>query len=120
MKKTILLGAALVLLLAGWSCSSDKEKSATENSQSKTSNEEMCSKPGVSQKMSLAEAKEIAEKSNCTKEGKLIDDALCNDITGTWWIELDTVKEGCDPACVVDVETKQAEVNWRCTGLLVE
>ena len=29
-------------------------------------------------------------------------------------------KQGCAPACVVNVVTKKAEINWRCTGLLPE
>lgn len=44
---------------------------------------------------------------------------MCNEITGTWWIDLDVEDaEGCNPACVINVVTNQAEINWRCTGLL--
>ncbi len=68
--------------------------------------------------MPLAEAKEIAQKSECVKEGDLKDRSSCNDFTGTWWLDLDVEKEGCEPACVVNVSTKKAEINWRCTGLL--
>src|SRR4030042_6707123 len=47
---------------------------------------------------------------------------FCNDYTETWWIGFvpDEPKEGCNPACVVDVEKETAEVNWRCTGLIEE
>ncbi len=47
---------------------------------------------------------------------------FCNDYTGTWWIGFvpDEPKEGCSPACVVDIETKVAEINWRCTGIIEE
>ena len=38
----------------------------------------------------------------------------------TWWIDLNAEKEGCNPACVVFEESKRAEINWRCTGLLTE
>lgn len=70
--------------------------------------------------MNYEEAVKIAEE-NC-KEGSLKDEYFCNDYTGTWWIEFtpDEVKEGCNPACVVSVETKKAEINWRCIGLIQE
>ena len=32
--------------------------------------------------------------------------------------DLDIEKAGCNPACVINVETRTAEINWRCTGLL--
>ena len=82
------------------------------------SNEEICQKQGTDKKLSLSEAKEIAILSECGN--KLLDTYICNEITGTWWINLDIEKEGCSPACVIDVETKMAEINWRCTGLLLE
>lgn len=67
--------------------------------------------------MTLGEAKVIALASDC---GDRIDvEAVCNPVTGTWWIDMDVQKPGCSPACVVDIETEQAEVNWRCTGLAV-
>jgi len=43
---------------------------------------------------------------------------MCNNYTGTYWIDLDIDKPGCNPACVVDTVTKTAEINWRCTGLI--
>ncbi len=66
--------------------------------------------------MSLSEAREIAKNSECVKEGALKETAYYNDWTGTWWIDLDIEMEGCSPACVVDVKTKQVEINHRCTG----
>lgn len=66
--------------------------------------------------MSLSEAKEIAKNSECGEE--LTGEAFCNSNTGTWWLNLDILKKGCNPACVVNVVTKEAEVNWRCTGLI--
>jgi hypothetical protein len=80
------------------------------------SEEEFCQKKGTDFKLSLSEAKEIAILGECGD--KLKDTYICNEITGTWWINLDIEKEGCSPACVIDVETKIAEINWRCTGLL--
>jgi len=80
------------------------------------SSEEFCQKKGTETKLSLSEAKEIAFLSECGD--RLEDTYICNEITGTWWINLDIEKQGCSPACVINVETKTAEINWRCTGLL--
>jgi len=101
---TILLLCA-ILVLAG--CDG---KSITEESQEITE----C------QGMSLEEAITIAEESQCIVEGSLLDESMCNENTATWWIELDTEKEGCNPACVVNVLEGTAEINWRCTGLILE
>lgn len=68
--------------------------------------------------MTEAEAKAIAGESPCMDEGNLLDEAMFNENTNTWWIEMDIEKEGCAPACVVDAVTETAEINWRCTGLL--
>jgi uncharacterized protein len=70
--------------------------------------------------MSLEEARRIASTGECAQTGQLKDQAVYNENTGTWWIDLAAEKPGCNPACVVDVKTKTAEVNWRCTGLKVE
>lgn len=78
--------------------------------------EDYCYKNDTGVRMGLSEAKEIAIKSECGN--RLKDTLICNGNTGTWWIDLDIKKEGCSPACVINVETKQAEINWRCTGLL--
>ncbi|OGM10846.1 hypothetical protein A2Z22_03105 [Candidatus Woesebacteria bacterium RBG_16_34_12] len=68
--------------------------------------------------MDYQEAKGIA--SEVCSEGKLKEEHFCNGVTGTWWIDFEPneIKEGCNPACVVNIETKQAEINWRCTGLI--
>jgi hypothetical protein len=71
---------------------------------------------GVS--MSLFEAKQVAMASDCVENGTLTDTGICNSDTGTWWIDLDIEKTGCSPACVVDIEAKTGEINWRCTGLI--
>jgi hypothetical protein len=68
-------------------------------------------------KISLAQAKEIAEKSACKANGNLKETHFYNPSTKTWWFDLDTQKDGCSPACVVSEETMTAETNWRCTGL---
>ncbi len=69
--------------------------------------------------MPLSEAEQIAEGSECTANSSLTDDVFCNNITRTWWIKLDLQREGCNPACVISVDNRTAEINWRCTGLLV-
>lgn len=78
---------------------------------------EMCQKDGTTSQMTYTDAVVIASKGDCALQGKLKDTHFCNSVTGTWWIDLDVVKEGCSPACVVDVANKTATVNWRCTGL---
>ena len=65
------------------------------------------------------EARAIALNSSCMEDGNITDNYTYNDVTHTWWFETDIVKEGCMPACVVDEETKSAEINWRCTGLII-
>jgi len=81
--------------------------------------EVFCVKKGTEQKLSLKEAVKIALQSECGELGLLEDTQFCNETTGTWWINLDVQKQGCSPACVINVETKEAEINWRCTGLLM-
>ena len=79
--------------------------------------EDICvTSTGVS--MSLFEAKGVAQASDCMLNGTLKDTGVCNSGTGTWWIDMDIEKAGCNPACVVDIEARTAEINWRCTGLI--
>ena len=71
--------------------------------------------------MTIDEALQIAEDSECGQEGSIKGTFyMCNPDTGTWWVDLDLEKEGCNPACVVDINDKTAEINWRCTGVLPE
>jgi len=76
----------------------------------KTFTEDLC------KVMSISEARQIAIASECGD--RLKDTSICNSNTNTWWIDLDVEKEGCNPACVVNIVTRQAEINWRCTGLI--
>lgn len=66
--------------------------------------------------MSLSEAKEIAVGSECGD--RLKAESFCNSDTGTYWIDLDIEREMCNPACVVNVATREAVINWRCMGAL--
>lgn len=101
MKKTALPVMILVIFISG--CTSQ----GPENVQA-----EYCGS------MSLTEAKQIALDIECSGQGALKDTHMCNEDTRTWWIDLDIEKEGCNPACVINVETKQAEINWRCMGAM--
>jgi len=67
-----------------------------------------------------SEAIAIAEASPCMDEGSLTGNIAYNGFTKTWWIGLapNGERQGCNPACVVSEETRTAEINWRCTGLL--
>jgi hypothetical protein len=78
-----------------------------------------CSAPGGAI-MSLRDALQRAESDECAETGSLTDRHFCNDVTGTWWIDLEpySPKQGCNPACVVNVTTGAVEVNWRCTGYI--
>ncbi len=75
---------------------------------------------GFPRPMTLGEAMAIAQKSDCAGTGNLTSSSSYNNATRTWWIDLDTLKAGCSPACVVYESNKSAEVNWRCTGLNAE
>jgi hypothetical protein len=79
---------------------------------------EYCSAGDTGAKLSHQEAMEIAQDSECLEQGQLEETRFCNEDTGTWWIDLDIEKPGCNPACVVDVSDGTAEINWRCTGVI--
>lgn len=68
--------------------------------------------------MTLDEALRLSKP--CTDQGILMETHMCNSGTNTWWIDLKTFdeKKGCNPACVINLQTKSVEINWRCTGLL--
>lgn len=70
-------------------------------------------------KLTEAQARLIAENS-CIKGGEALSSGTFNQNSKTWWFDanLNSVREGCNPACVVSEETKTAEINWRCTGLI--
>ncbi len=77
---------------------------------------EYCMKSGTDYGLSLEQARDIGIRGQCGD--RLREAAVCNGNTGTWWIDLDVEREGCNPACVVDVETNGTSINWRCTGLI--
>ncbi|MDD4351756.1 MAG: hypothetical protein PHU71_02125 [Candidatus Gracilibacteria bacterium] len=71
--------------------------------------------------MSEAEARVIAENS-CIKSGESLSSGYYNENSQTWWFDanLNASPAGCGPACVVSADTKTAEINWRCTGAIVD
>jgi hypothetical protein len=79
---------------------------------------EICRAP-TGESMTKTEAEVIADET-CNLQGSITGEGECNSGTGTWWLGFNPteVKQGCNPACVVDVKVKTAEINWRCTGLL--
>ena len=80
--------------------------------------EQPTSAPGPSDTggMTMEEAKAIAATGDCGAVGPQTEQDFFNPNSGTWWIGLQSSKEGCSPACVVSAATKAADVNWRCTG----
>ncbi len=85
-----------------------------------TSSDEICQDSSTKAKLLFSEAMTIAKTSECGKSGQFKENHFCNENSGIWWIDLNMnePKEGCNPACVIDANTKKAEINWRCTGLL--
>lgn len=75
-----------------------------------------------SKKLTIEEAMEIAQDSECTQKGALTSNYTYNENSKTWWIDLDMKqefeKEYCNPACVVEEYTQKVEINWRCTGAI--
>ncbi|MEM4254419.1 MAG: hypothetical protein QXR48_03490 [Candidatus Woesearchaeota archaeon] len=85
------------------------------------SGESICQKKGTKLAMKTTDALLIAQNSACIAEGTVKEGNICNDFTGTIWFDFEPKepKEGCNPACVVNIESRTAEINWRCTGLVV-
>jgi hypothetical protein len=83
--------------------------------------DQFCTSASSGATMSLAEAKEIAAGGECGQQGTLKETQVCNENSGTWWLDFQPFaeKETCtNPACVVSVDSKSAEINWRCTGAI--
>lgn len=86
-------------------------------SQGQCAAEKYCTDSTTKAKLSEKEALSLAKTGECAV-GRVTGTPMCNEITGTWWMDLDITKQGCSPACVVDVNTKKTEINWRCTGAI--
>lgn len=70
--------------------------------------------------MSESDARTIAE-TQCISQGESISSGSYNVNSKTWWFDatLSNPKAGCNPACVVS-EDGSFEINWRCTGAIVD
>jgi len=70
-------------------------------------------------KMTAEEALGIARNSSCMDAGNVSGvEAVYNNNSKTWWLDIDMTMAGCNPACVV-YSSGSAEINWRCTGAIV-
>jgi hypothetical protein len=116
--KSRLLISSILLVLSGLILSACGTSVAQSNATADGPETEYCIDSKTGAKMSYQEADGIALNSECIDRGQLKESHFCNSDTGTWWIELEIERPGCAPACVVDVNAKAAETNWRCTGLI--
>jgi hypothetical protein len=82
------------------------------------SDNQVCVDKNTGASLSFQEAVEIAQSSECLVEGQLKETQFCNEDTGTWWLDLDLDAPNCNPACVVDLNSRTAEINYRCMGAL--
>ena len=88
----------------------------SESSDTALTDDERCTKYDTRESMLYKEARDLAEKSACAIEGKLKSTHWCNTATGTWEIDTTIEKAGCMPTCLINVVTKETEINWKCTG----
>jgi putative hemolysin len=73
--------------------------------------------PAAAPTMSLAEAQQIAaQSSECMHVARTTPKGVYNPSANTWTIDLDATQQGCNPACVVDVASQTAHVDWRCSA----
>jgi hypothetical protein len=86
-----------------------------------TSTEIYCVSKETGEKMNLSEARKIANNSDIGNQGTLKDTYSCNENTSTWWIDMNPTIEqnACNPAFVVNINTKAVEINWRCTEAIM-
>jgi hypothetical protein len=86
-----------------------------------TSTEIYCVSKETDKKMSLSEARKIANNSDIGNQGTLKDTYSCNESTSTWWIDMNPTIEqyACNPAYVVNINIKAVEINWRCTAAIM-
>jgi len=112
-KKSIIIALVVVavFLAAYWRLAKAPTPESNMSSQS-----DQISETGLTE----IEAKVIAEKS-CIKGGESLASGYYNANSKTWWFDanLNSTQKGCSPACVVSEATKTAEINWRCTGLII-
>lgn len=133
MKKEILFSLFFILIVSISGCSQQQEINSFEECVAagnpimesyppqcavpggRSFTEDSC-QDGEGHVLTISDAKNIAKDSECGDDFK--ETYMCNENTGTYWIDLEIEKEGCNPACVVNLETRKAEINWRCTGAI--
>jgi len=84
---------------------------------------QVCVSQKTQNKLTVGEALRIAER-DCKRPGWLygvVDpdkENNCDPITGTWWFGYvpDKPIPWCNPACVVNIDTKKAKIELRCTS----
>jgi hypothetical protein len=71
-------------------------------------------KATTGESMNIFEAQRIFDASACSREGSAKEIHVCDEANGTWAIGILTYAKDCDPACIIDVKTKTAKIDWRC------
>jgi len=74
---------------------------------------ETCETP-AGESMNIFEARQIFERGKCSWEGSEKENHLCNQETGAWEIGIIAYRKNCEAFCIINVATKEAEVEWRC------
>jgi len=74
---------------------------------------ETCKAP-TGEKMNVYEATRAFESGPCGLEGSAKENLTCNETTGTWWVDIQAYRKGCNPSCSIDVASKKSEVHWNC------
>jgi hypothetical protein len=70
--------------------------------------------------MTIYDAQHAFDSSQCGLEGSAKDNHACDETAGTWIIGIQTFRKNCDPACVINVVTKKAAIDWRCASTTKE
>lgn len=68
--------------------------------------------------MSLEDAVNIAQKSNCATQGKILESGVCNGNTSSWWVDIENpiLDNKCLPACVINIKTGTTRYDARCSN----
>lgn len=75
--------------------------------------EKFCLAP-TAENISSEEAYQIAQKSVCAEAGIIQIDCDCDNATRICSFIIKADQPGCQPVCLVDLKTKQAQLDLRC------
>ncbi|MCK5027544.1 MAG: hypothetical protein KAS07_03935 [Candidatus Pacebacteria bacterium] len=79
----------------------------------------LCCVSNYEKKLTQEEALAIAQRAEvCIEGGSVADFETYNPNSKTWWFSITSIRSDCRPACVVSDETGDADINWRCMGLI--